>query len=104
MRDMTRTRTGWTGGAAPKIGVPPTFEEFFGQHRHALFGALCVITGNRQEAEEITQDAFLRVWERWERVATLDRPDGYLFRVAMNAFRSRRRRARTAVRRSLASD
>ncbi len=31
-----------------------------------LFGALCLVTGDRDEAEEIMQDAFLRLWERWD--------------------------------------
>jgi Sigma-70 region 2 len=32
---------------------------------------MCLVTGNRQEAEEIMQDAFLRLWEQWDRVAHL---------------------------------
>ena len=44
------------------------------------------------------QDAFLRVWERWDRVSVMDRPDGYLFRTAMNVFRKRVRRAHVAAR------
>jgi RNA polymerase sigma factor (sigma-70 family) len=50
---------------------------------------------------EIAQEAFLRVFERWERVAELDDPESYVFRVAMNVFRNRYRRAALAVRRSL---
>ncbi len=38
------------------------------------------------------QDAFVKVWERWDRVGSMERPGGYLFRTAMNRFRSRRRR------------
>ena len=53
------------------------------------------------EAEEILQDAFLRVWERWDRVSTLEDPVGFLFRTAINVFRNRVRRARVAVRKSL---
>lgn len=68
------------------------FEEFFATERTRLHRALFAITGSRTEAEDIAQDAFLRVWERWERVGTLDDPAGYLHRTAMNAFRDRRRR------------
>ena len=78
-----------------------SFEDFFEAHRRRLFGAMCLVTGNRSEAEEITQDAFLRVWERWERVATLDDPEAYLFRVATNVFRNRLRRAGLAARKVL---
>ena len=42
-----------------------TFDEFFEDHRNRLFGVMCLVTGNRSEAEEITQEAFLKVWERW---------------------------------------
>jgi RNA polymerase sigma-70 factor (ECF subfamily) len=77
----------------------PTFESFYESHVSALRGALWVITRERHEAEEIAQEAFLRVWERWEQVAMLDDPEGYLYRTAMNVFLSRRRRAAVALRR-----
>jgi RNA polymerase sigma-70 factor (ECF subfamily) len=59
------------------------------------------VTGNSAEAEELTQDAFLKVWERWERVGGMDDPVGYLYRTAMNLFRKRYRRAMLAIRRSV---
>ncbi|HEX8099988.1 MAG TPA: sigma factor, partial [Actinomycetota bacterium] len=75
-----------------------TFEAFYTSERDRLYGALCLITGNRHEAEELTQDSFLSLWERWDRVRDLESPTGYLYRTAMNAFRSRRRRAGLAIR------
>ena len=45
------------------------------------------------------QEAFLRVWGRWERVRAMDDPRGYLYRTAMNVLRSRHRRALVATRR-----
>lgn len=77
----------------------PTFEAFFERQHGGLFAALWLITRNRHEAEEIAQDAFLRLWERWDRVAAMDDPPGYLYRTAMNEFRSRARRASLALRR-----
>ena len=41
------------------------------------------------------------MWERWDRVAHVEDPVGYLFRTAMNLHRSALRRALTAARRSL---
>ena len=64
----------------------PSFEEFYGANFRHLFTALCLVTGNRHEAEEITQDSFLRVYERWDRVGALADPTAYLFRVSMNTF------------------
>lgn len=77
-----------------------SFEEFFDAERARLFGALSVMTGNRHEAEEIMQDAFLRVWERWDRVSAMDEPVGFLYRTAMNLYRKRLRRAAVAMRKA----
>ena len=45
------------------------------------------------------QDAFLTLWERWDRIDRIADPTGYLFRVALNGFRMRTRAARRAARR-----
>ena len=79
-----------------------SFEAFFEATYRRVFTALSLVTGDRYEAEEITQDAFLKVFERWDRVEGLEDPEGYLFRTAMNVFRSRYRRAALAARRTLA--
>src|SRR4029450_2834886 len=80
---------------------PASFEAFFEAEHERLLRALYLVTGNAQEAEELMRDAFVAVWERWDRVSGMDEPTGYLFRTAMNRFRSRLRRgapraARTA--------
>ena len=74
------------------------FQEFFEEERMPLYRALCLMTGDTGEAEEIAQDAFLHIWERWDRVSAMDRPAGYLYRSALNGFRSRRRRVARAAR------
>ena len=85
----------------PEGAVPATleFEDFFEREHAGLYGGLVLMTRDRHEAEELMQDAFLKLWERWERVATFEDPVGYLYRTAMNLFRSRRRRAALALRR-----
>jgi RNA polymerase sigma-70 factor (ECF subfamily) len=83
------------------LAEPLSFEVFFEDEARTLFRRLCAVTGNAAEAEEIMQDAFLALWERWGRVSTLGDPTGYLYRTAMNVFRKRRRRAALAVRRAL---
>jgi RNA polymerase sigma-70 factor (ECF subfamily) len=79
----------------------PSFEEFYEANFKRLFTALCLVTGNRHEAEEIAQDSFLRVYERWDRVGALDDPTAYVFRASMNMFRNRYRRASLGLRRAL---
>ena len=85
--------------ATPAPAVKAWFEDFVLAHQSRLFGATYMITRDRAEAEDIVQEAFLRLFERWERVVEMDNPAGYLYRVSMNVFRSRRRRASMAVRR-----
>jgi RNA polymerase sigma-70 factor (ECF subfamily) len=77
------------------------FDEFFEARHGELFAALCLITRNRYEAEEIMQDAFLKLLERWDRVASMDDPTGYLYRTSMNVFRKRHRRAKLAMKRTI---
>jgi hypothetical protein len=64
-----------------------TFETFYQVEARTLFRRLWLVTGNRAEAEELMQDAFLRVWERWDSVGGMDDPRGYLYWTAMNLFR-----------------
>jgi RNA polymerase sigma-70 factor, ECF subfamily len=77
---------------------PLEFDAFFHRHHPRLFAALCLTTGDRHEADEIAQDAFLKLLERWDRVTQMDDPAGYLFTTAMNLFRKRYRRAKLASR------
>jgi RNA polymerase sigma-70 factor (ECF subfamily) len=78
-----------------------SFENFFEREREPLYQALWLVTRDRFEAEELTQEAFVRVLERWERISTMDDPRAYLFQTAMNAFRTSYGRAVLAVRRTM---
>jgi RNA polymerase sigma factor (sigma-70 family) len=86
---------------ADAASTAEAFEAFFDAERVRLLGALMVMTGNRAEAEELLQDAFLKVWERWDQVVAMENPTGYLYRTALNLYRRRLRRASVAMRKSL---
>jgi RNA polymerase sigma-70 factor, ECF subfamily len=77
------------------------FDEFFERERDQLYRALWLVTRNRFEAEELTQEAFVRVLERWDRVSAMDDPRAYLFRTAMNTLRTSYRRAVLAAKRTV---
>ena len=77
---------------------PRDFDELFLDVHDRLYRALYFITGNAHDAEELMQDAFLKLWERWDSIATIEDPTAYLFRAALNGFRMRARRARVAAR------
>ena len=78
---------------------PASFDEFFQDEHERLYRALFFVTGNRHDAEELMQDAFLKLWERWPAIDEVDDVTAYLYRIALNGFRMRVRRARTAARR-----
>jgi RNA polymerase sigma-70 factor, ECF subfamily len=67
----------------------PRFEEFFEAEHVRLARALYLLTGSSIEADELTQEAMVRVYERWDRVRQMGSPQGYLFRTALNLHRSR---------------
>ncbi len=81
-----------------EMGTIKSFEEFFLEQRDPLFRAIWLVTRDRYEAEELTQDAFLKILEHWDRMDDVEDPVAYLFRVAMNLFRNRLRRGLTAFR------
>jgi RNA polymerase sigma-70 factor, ECF subfamily len=86
---------------AAALAETASFEVFVTASQTRLFGSLCLMTGSRHEAEEIAQEAYVRMLERWDQVQGLDDPTGYLFVTALNVFRKRMRRAGIALRRSI---
>jgi RNA polymerase sigma-70 factor, ECF subfamily len=85
--------------AAPELAGD--FEGLVQAEHLRLYGALWLITRDAGETEDVMQEAFLRVWERWDRVGAMDDPAGYLYRTALNVYRQRIRRASVAVRRAI---
>ncbi len=69
------------------------FEAFFTAEFERLFQALYFVCGDRMDAEELAQEAMARLFERWDRVATVNDPVAYLYRTAFNLNRRRLRRA-----------
>lgn len=78
---------------------PLEFATFFADEHRELFRLLCFVTGNRADAADLMQEAFLKLWERWDRVQQIADPRAYLFRVALNGSRRRTRAALRAARR-----
>lgn len=94
-----RLVSGVVGEGRAAVERTADFEDLIDAEHADLYSALCLITRDRAEAEDVMQEAFLRVWERWDRVGEMEDPTGYLYRTAMNIFRKRTRRAALALRR-----
>jgi RNA polymerase sigma-70 factor (sigma-E family) len=78
-----------------------TFEAFFHDHYERLLRAMYLATGDRHEAEDLAQEAFVKAYERWDRIVMAVNPAGYLYRTALNARRSRLRRVAVAARKAV---
>lgn len=83
---------------------PRSFDEFFAAQSETLYRRMRLVTRDHHEAEEVVQDAFLSLYERWDRIAVIPDPVGYLYRTAFNAWKKRSRRAVLAIRNVFAPD
>lgn len=63
-----------------------------------LIGLLTAISGSRSDAEEVAQEAYVRLLPRWKQVRSYDDPESWVRTVAINILISRQRRAKVAVR------
>jgi len=75
----------------------PSFEAFFRQHERDIFGYLWRITGDEQTAYDLSQETFVRAWQHFDRIASYERPGGWLFRVATNLALTYQKRAAAPI-------
>ena len=73
------------------------FEEFYAAVFGRLVGQLYLVTGSRQEAEDVVQEAMTRAALRWARLRDYEVPEAWVWRVAMNLASDGFRRARRRV-------
>lgn len=76
-----------------------SFEGWARSRVPTLLRIATALTGNREDAADLVQDALVAVYPRWARVREMDRPEGYFTRIIVNRHISDRRRADRAVRR-----
>lgn len=90
------------GSDAPEeatAGRPIEFAAFSEAQYDRLARALYLVTGDPVEAEDLAQEALVRVYERWDQVQGVEDPTGYLYRTALNTHRSRLQRLRVRAKR-----
>ena len=75
-------------------------EEFDTFYRHTcqrLFTMVYALTGDIGEAQDVTQEAYARAWQRWGMLARYTDAEGWVRTVARRIAISRWRRARNAL-------
>ena len=69
-----------------KAGDRAAFEEIFRLYQKPLANYLYRLTGNRTRAEDLLQDAFLRLWKAAPNYEPSAKVSTYVFRIAHNLF------------------
>ena len=69
-----------------------TFEEFASTRLPGLLRYAVVLTGDRELAQDVVQEALARAHVRWRQVERAGSPDAYVRRMVLNEFLSWRRR------------
>ena len=72
------------------------FAEFYEASYCRVVALVAAIVGDRQQAEDIAQEAFSRALTRWQRVARYDLPEAWVRRVALRLTVDATRRIRRA--------
>ena len=75
-------------------GDVAAFVQFVGRYRAPLISYVYGLTGRREDAEELAQEAFCRAWEKLPTLRQPDRLVSWLYRVAHNLAVSEGRRPR----------
>jgi RNA polymerase sigma factor (sigma-70 family) len=66
------------------------FEAFYDEHYDAVRRGLAAAFRDSLLAEEAAQEAFTRAYMHWRRVSQMDRPDGWVYVVAVRVATRRR--------------
>jgi RNA polymerase sigma-70 factor (sigma-E family) len=69
-----------------------TFDEYVTARLTALLRYAAVLTGERELAQDIVQDALIRAHRRWSRIGAMDRPELYVKRMVTREYLSWQRR------------
>jgi RNA polymerase sigma-70 factor (ECF subfamily) len=65
-----------------------SFEELYEAEHGRIYGLVLMLVRDRSEAEDLTQETFIRVYMRWSQVSMMESPSAYTASVARNLCRS----------------
>ena len=65
------------------------FESFFSESYGEVLRTVALVLRDSERAQDVTQEAFTRAFRRWRSVKAMERPQGWVIVVAINADRRR---------------
>jgi RNA polymerase sigma-70 factor (ECF subfamily) len=90
------------GGPLERVYYVPAYQDDFAEFYEASYGRMVALVaamvGDRDQAEDIAQEAFSRALTHWPHVARYDLPEAWVRRVALRLTVDAGRRMRRAVR------
>lgn len=66
-------------------GDEPAFREIFELYKSRLIAYLTAFTKSKEEAKELTQDVFVKIWMNREKLSAVESPQKYIFTIARNS-------------------
>lgn len=85
-------------------GEPEAFERFVGYFRTKIFRYTWLMCGHREDAEEVSQETLLKVFESFEQLREPENVRAWVFRIARNACLMKRRKSVFAPAQELSLD
>ena len=68
------------------------FSRFYDEQHPRVYGSMLALCGDPELAADVTADAFAKALASWRRVGAMDRPGGWVYKVALHLVRRRYRR------------
>ncbi|MFF5054521.1 SigE family RNA polymerase sigma factor [Micromonospora sp. NPDC000663] len=73
------------------------FEEFYRATRHRAVTVLYALGGDIHEAQDAAQEAYVRAWQRWQRISEYDDPEAWVHTVGYRLLQNRWRKIRNGI-------
>ena len=67
-------------------------ESYIYSYGKELYSFCCCVTRNRQEADDLYQDTFLKMYEMADQLVIMTNPKSFLMSVALNLYRNHKRK------------
>jgi len=81
--------------SAEQAPGPRDFETFFACAYGRVLAQVIMLCGSREDAEDVTQEAFLEAYRAWDRIAGYELPEAWVYRAAVQRLWKAQRRRRT---------
>ena len=74
------------------------FEDFYRATRHRVVTVLYALSGDIHEAQDAAQEAYVRAWQRWQRIGEYGDPEAWVHGVGHRLLLNRWRKIRNGIR------